>query len=90
MVQVKLNEPVLFVKVNDGTGGAEFTLNVFVIWQLKVSKTLTVPKPGGKPHALSEFPDKDVGAGVQIIFEVTEAEPAVVKLTQAIVLLHPA
>lgn len=88
--QVKLYVPVLLFKVNVGIGGAGLILKVFVTWQLNVSKTVKVPIPAGKPHAFKEFEVSEPGAGFQTTFGVTDAEPAVVTLTQAIVLVHPA
>ena len=80
----------LFETVNVGTGGAALILKVLVTWQLKVSKTVTVAVPGGKPHPFNELVLKEFGVGVQMILEVTDAEPVAVKLTQAIVLVQPA
>lgn len=58
-------------------------LMVTVFLQPTTSTTSTVATPGGKPVAMSEFPEIDPGVGLQLTDAGTDAEPAVVSETTA-------
>jgi hypothetical protein len=90
LIQVIEYEPVRLFTVKVTGGGAGNTFNVTVALQPKGSNTVTVVIPIGRPVAVSEFPDKEPGTGLQVMTGFTEADPAVVNEAAEIVFVQPA
>jgi hypothetical protein len=86
-VKLKLPDKGTIVKAMGG--GTPCMLIVFVVTQPSPSTTVIVVIPIGRLVAMSEFPETLPGVGLQVIDIGTDAEPAVVSVTEETGLEQP-